>query len=108
AALRHGLPALGLQPLVPPAHATPMLTTVRHPDGVDDRAFRTCLRQLHGIEVGGGLGPLAGRVFRVGLMGHGARVANVRRALAAFGDALARQGLRPDVAAALAATGAET
>lgn len=101
--LRAGLAPLGLQPLVPAAHATPMLTTVRHRDGVDDKAFRACLRQRHGIEVGGGLGPLAGKVFRVGLMGHGARPENVLRALAAIGDALAAACQPADVAAALQA-----
>lgn len=102
-ALRRGLAPLGLEPLVPERAATPMLTTVRIPDGIDDAAFRGHLRRVHRIEVGGGLGPLAGRVFRVGLMGHGARIENVLRALAAFGDALAALGRRPDVAAALAA-----
>jgi alanine-glyoxylate transaminase / serine-glyoxylate transaminase / serine-pyruvate transaminase len=103
AALRRGLPPLGLEALVPAAQATPMLTTIRYPAGVDDRAFRSHLRQQHGIEVGGGLGPLAGAVFRVGLMGHGARLTNVLRALAAFGDALAAAGHRVDVAGAVAA-----
>lgn len=103
AALRRGLKPLGLEPLVPVEQATPMLTTVRYPDGVDDRAFRTHLRQRHCIEVGGGLGPLAGKVFRVGLMGHGARLENVLRALAAFGDGLSMLGQKPDVSAALAA-----
>jgi alanine-glyoxylate transaminase/serine-glyoxylate transaminase/serine-pyruvate transaminase len=103
AALRAGLAVLGLQPLVAEAHALPMLTAVRYPDGIDDQAFRAHLRGGHGIEVGGGLGPLAGRVFRVGLMGHGARLANVLRLLAAIGDALAAFGRRGDVAAALAA-----
>ena len=103
AALRRGLAPLGLEPLVSAELATPMLTTVRHPDGVDDRAFRAHLREVHRIEVGGGLGPLAGKVFRVGLMGHGARIENVLRAIAAFGDALAAAGRSPDVSAALAA-----
>lgn len=107
AALRRGLVPLGLEPLVPAPAATPMLTTVRIPDGIDDAAFRRHLRQQHRIEVGGGLGPLAGKVFRVGLMGHGARMANVLRALAAFGDALAALGRRPDIAAALAAARGE-
>ena len=102
-ALRAGLAALGLEALVPIAHATPMLTTVQHRDGIDDRAFRSHLRQVHGIEVGGGLGPLAGRVFRVGLMGHGARRENVLRALAAIGDSLRALGHRADIGAALAA-----
>lgn len=103
AALRAGLEPLGLRPLVPEPMATPMLTTVRHVDGVDDKAFRAHLRQRHGIEVGGGLGPLAGGVFRVGLMGHGARLPNVLRALAAFADALQAAGVRADGAAAVAA-----
>ncbi len=103
AALRSGLEALGLAPLVPTGDATPMLTTVRYPPGVDDRAFRTHLRQVHRLEVGGGLGPLAGAAFRVGLMGHGARLPNVARAIAAIGDALGAAGVRVDVATALAA-----
>ena len=105
AALRRGLQPLGLEPLVKAEDATPMLTAIRHAHGVDDKAFRAVLRQRHGIEVGGGLGPLAGKVFRVGLMGHGARRENVLRALAAFGDALRAAGQRPDVSAALAAAG---
>lgn len=102
-ALRAGLAPLRLEPLVPVVHATPMLTVVQHAAGIDDRAFRTHLRQVHQIEVGGGLGPLAGQVFRVGLMGHGARLPNVLRLLAAIGDALAAQGRSVDVPAALAA-----
>lgn len=107
AALRRGLEPLGLRPLVPVDQATPMLTPVLYPDGIDDVAFRTHLRQQHRIEVGGGLGSLAGKVFRVGLMGHGARLENVLRALAAFGDALAAAGHDPDVSSALAAVHGE-
>ena len=103
AAFRRGLEPLGLKPLVPVDQATPMLTPVCYPDGIDDAAFRKHLRQQHHIEVGGGLGSLAGKVFRVGLMGHGARLENVLRALAAFGDALTAAGHKPDVSAALAA-----
>ena len=103
AALRRGLAPLGLEPLVPAEHAAPMLTTVRYPDGVDDAAFRQHLRRQHRIEVGGGLGDLAGRVFRVGLMGHGARPENVVTAVRALGDGLRAQGRAPDVEAAVAA-----
>lgn len=92
AALRAGLEWLGLHPLVPAPQATPMLTTVRYPAGVDDKQFRSRLREQHAIEVGGGLGPLAGKVFRVGLMGHGARLQNVLSALCAFGAELEHQG----------------
>ncbi|MFM1873660.1 MAG: hypothetical protein RL398_3082 [Planctomycetota bacterium] len=103
AALRAALPHLGLEPLVPVAEATPMLTTIRYPDGVDDAAFRRALRGEHAIEVGGGLGPLAGKVFRVGLMGHGATLANVERAVAAFGAGLEAQGRKVDIPQAIAA-----
>ena len=103
AALRAGLERLALVPLVSVDLATPMLTTVRHADGIDDKAFRGHLRQHHQIEVGGGLGPLAGKVFRIGLMGHGARLENVLRVLAAIGDALAAAGRSVDLAAAFGA-----
>jgi alanine-glyoxylate transaminase/serine-glyoxylate transaminase/serine-pyruvate transaminase len=103
AQLRRGLEAMDLAPLVAAAHATPMLTSVLYPDGVEDRAFRAHLRNVHAIEIGGGLGPLAGRVFRLGLMGHGARTENVMRVLAAIGDALAAQGHVVDLTAALEA-----
>lgn len=103
ARLRRGLAALALEPLVPAANATPMLTSVRYPQGIDDARFRTHLRHVHAIEIGGGLGPLAGRVFRLGLMGHGARPENVLRVLAAIGDGLAAQGRNVDIGAALAA-----
>jgi alanine-glyoxylate transaminase/serine-glyoxylate transaminase/serine-pyruvate transaminase len=102
-ALRAALPHLGLHALVPVEHATPMLTTVQYPGGVDDAAFRRRLREMHRIEVGAGLGPLAGRVFRIGTMGHGATLGNVERVVAAIGEALAAQGVRVDTAAALLA-----
>ncbi len=107
AALRAGLPHLGLQALVPPTLATPMLTTICYPDGVDDKVFRARLRQHHLIEVGGGLGPLAGKVFRVGLMGHGAQLENVLTALVAFGCALEEQGRQVNVGAAVGAAQSE-
>ncbi|MCA8965116.1 MAG: alanine--glyoxylate aminotransferase family protein [Planctomycetes bacterium] len=103
ASLRAGLPHLGLQALVPAAQATPMLTTICYPAGVDDKAFRARLRQHHGIEVGGGLGTLAGKVFRVGLMGHGARLENVTTALGAFGLAIEQQGREVDTEGAIRA-----
>lgn len=64
--------ALGLAFLVDAPHRLPMLNAIRVPDGVDDAALRRRLLDVHGIEIGGGLGPLAGKVWRIGLMGHGA------------------------------------
>ena len=86
--LQDGLEAMGLS-LVPPAgFRLPQLTTVRIPDGVDDGAVRKELLERHGIEIGGGLGPLAGTVWRIGCMGHTARPRNVALVLAALADAI--------------------
>ena len=68
----------------------PQLTTVWMPDGVDDAAVRSNLLQRYGIEIGGGLGAYAGRVWRIGCMGHTARMRNVRMVLAALGEELDR------------------
>jgi alanine-glyoxylate transaminase/serine-glyoxylate transaminase/serine-pyruvate transaminase len=89
--LWRGLESLGLELHVPPAHRIPSLTTVRVPDGVDEAAVRTRLRDEYGIEIGAGLGPLKGRVWRVGLMGYGSQRANVDLLLAALGEILGRR-----------------
>ena len=62
----------------------PTLTTVRIPEGVDGKAFSLHLLNNHGIEVGGGLGALAGKVWRIGLMGFNSRPENVDRLLNLF------------------------
>lgn len=67
------LRSLGLEPLVPEAERLAPLTTVRIPEGVDEAAVRSQLLQQHDLELGAGLGPLAGKVWRVGLMGINAR-----------------------------------
>ena len=67
------------------------LNAVRVPEGINEAAVRVALRDSHGIEIGAGLGPLAGKIWRVGLMGSGATDANVARLLAAF-DAAAYPG----------------
>ncbi len=88
-----GLAVLGFEPLVlVPERRIPSLTAVRAPDGVDEAIVRKHLLTEHGIEIGGGLGPLKGKILRIGLMGDGARIGNVVRVLAALGDALARLG----------------
>jgi len=103
--LYDGLAALGLECAVEADLRTPMLTSVRIPEGVQDGAVRQVLRQRHRIEIGGGLGPLAGRVWRIGLMGHGARPESVARVLLGLADALAAQGRRVNGATALDAAG---
>jgi len=75
---------LGLEMLVEPAYQLPMLNAVKVPAGVDEAGVRARLLGEHRIEIGAGLGPLAGKIWRVGLMGHTAREANVRRLIEAL------------------------
>jgi alanine-glyoxylate transaminase / serine-glyoxylate transaminase / serine-pyruvate transaminase len=83
-----GLGKLGVEMLVPQAARLPMLNAMKVPAGVDEAAGRAALRSRHKIEVGAGLGPLAGRIWRIGLMGHTARPENVDRCLGALEDVL--------------------
>ncbi len=92
AALLEGLAPLGFEPLVAEAHRLPMLSAVRLPRGLgpaDETILRHRLLEKYGIEVGGGLGPLAGRIWRIGLMGENARIANVEALLSALRRELA-------------------
>ncbi|KPK81887.1 MAG: alanine--glyoxylate aminotransferase, partial [Gemmatimonas sp. SM23_52] len=68
--LQSGLMERGLELLVDEPYRLPQLTSVHVPAGVDDKAFRRSLLERYGIEIGGGLGPLAGRIWRIGLMGE--------------------------------------
>ena len=82
--LVQGLEHLGLQMFVAPEYRLPELNAVSIPEGVDDAAVRRRLLEEFAIEIGGGLGPMAGKVWRIGLMGHGARPENVERLLDAL------------------------
>jgi alanine-glyoxylate transaminase/serine-glyoxylate transaminase/serine-pyruvate transaminase len=84
-----GLEALGLSMFVPQAHRIWNLNTPRVPEGVDDTAVRKHLMTKYGIEVLGGFGQLAGKVFRIGLMGPLATPESTEFFLRAFGEALA-------------------
>ncbi len=84
-ALVDGLEALGLSMLVAPESRLPMLNSVVVPEGVDETAVRAALLKQYKIEIGAGLGPLAGKIWRIGLMGHTARAENVDRLLTALG-----------------------
>jgi alanine-glyoxylate transaminase / serine-glyoxylate transaminase / serine-pyruvate transaminase len=79
-----GLERLGLQLHAPEHLRLPTLTTVRIPEGVDGKAFCLHLLNKHGIEVGGGLGALAGQIWRIGLMGYNSRPENVDKLLNLF------------------------
>ncbi len=79
-----GIEEMGLSMLVPKESRLPMLNAVVVPEGVDEAAVRARLRQEYHIEIGAGLGPLAGAIWRVGLMGYTARPENVTRVLNAL------------------------
>lgn len=83
-ALAEGLGALGLELLPPPAERLWTLNAVRVPDGVDEAGVRRDLLERFSIEIGAGLGPLAGRIWRVGLMGAGSTLSNVTLFLGAL------------------------
>lgn len=83
-----GLAEMGLEVLPPKPERLWNLNAVRVPENRVEAAVRACLLEDHNIEVGAGLGPLAGRIWRVGLMGSGATLANVDRLLAALPSAL--------------------
>lgn len=87
-ALVHGLKELGLKMLVDEPYRLPMLNGVFVPDGIDEVIVRKRLRSEYKIEIGSGLGPLAGKIWRVGLMGHTARKENVARLITALREVL--------------------
>lgn len=87
-ALVDGLEKLGLKMLVEKPYRLPTLNVVCVPDGVDELAVRKRLRNEFKIEISGSLGPLAGHSWRVGLLGHSARVENVESLLEALGKIL--------------------
>ena len=102
-ALAAGIEAAGLKFLVAPAHRLPQLNTVLVPDGVDEAAVRAYVLAKWDLELGAGLGPLKGKVWRIGLMGSSATPWHVRLCLTALCEALAIQGFKADATAALAA-----
>lgn len=101
--LKAGVQAMGLDMLPEDAFWLPSLNAVRVPDGVDSKVVTRALLTDHAIEIAGGLGDLAGQIFRIGCMGHACRPGNVLLLLAALGDVLRQEGATVDVAAGLAA-----
>jgi len=89
-----GLAKLGLELAAPADERLVPLTAIRVPEDVDELAVRKHLLEHANIEIGGGLGPLKGKVWRVGLMGHGSSPESVARCLAALEAALDAQGVR--------------
>jgi alanine-glyoxylate transaminase / serine-glyoxylate transaminase / serine-pyruvate transaminase len=87
--LQEGLVDLGFALFALEGHRLPELTTVWVPEGLDDAKTRATLLDRYGIEVGGGLGEFAGRVWRIGCMGHTARPRNVTLLLGALAEQMA-------------------
>ncbi|MGM0576165.1 MAG: pyridoxal-phosphate-dependent aminotransferase family protein [Myxococcota bacterium] len=95
-ALAAGLEAMGLTLPVPEGERLPPLTVVEVPDGLDEAAIRKRALLEHGLEIGGGLGDLKGRAWRIGLMGTAATRRNVTLCLEALTDGLRREGFTPE------------
>jgi alanine-glyoxylate transaminase/serine-glyoxylate transaminase/serine-pyruvate transaminase len=104
-ALKAGVAALGMKYAAQEGHQLPMLNAVRVPDGVDEAKVRNDLLNRFGIEIGAGLGAFKGKVWRIGLMGYGARPANVYLLLSALEQLLAEQGHKFNHGASIAAAG---
>jgi alanine-glyoxylate transaminase/serine-glyoxylate transaminase/serine-pyruvate transaminase len=102
-ALKAGLTALGLKYTAAEGHQLPQLNSVRIPEGVDDLTVRKMLLSEFGIEVGGGLGDLKGKAWRIGLMGYNSRPAVVLVALAAIEQCLQKVGAKIPAGAVAAA-----
>lgn len=103
AALKAGLEAMGIGFLVPESSRLPQLNSVFIPEGVDDAVVRGRLLNEYNLEIGSGLGDLAGKVWRIGLMGHSARAENVIFCLSALESVLGDMGAPIKNGVALAA-----
>jgi len=102
-ALKAGLEAMGLEFLVDEESRLPQLNSVRVPEGVDEAAVRTALLQNYSLEIGAGLGALAGKVWRIGLMGASCNRRNVMLCLDALENTIREQGVEIGRGAAEAA-----
>lgn len=103
-ALHKGLEAMGLKLLVEEKYRLNQLTSVCIPEGIDDVQVRKQLLDKYGLEIGGGLGELKGKIWRIGLMGYNAKQTNVTLVLSALEDVLLANGYSLEKGAALAAS----
>jgi alanine-glyoxylate transaminase/serine-glyoxylate transaminase/serine-pyruvate transaminase len=102
-ALKAGLEALGLEFLVQPSARLPQLNAVKVPPGVDEALVRRRLLEEFNLEIGAGLGPLAGKIWRFGLMGYSSRSSNVILCLESLATVLRDGGLATDASFAVGA-----
>lgn len=105
-ALAAGLHAMGLPLIVDSAHRLPQLNAVGVPEGIDEAAVRAALLQQYDLEIGAGLGTLAGKIWRIGLMGYACKQRNVLLCLSALEAVLIQQGMTLSQGAAVAAANA--
>ena len=105
-ALRAGIEAMGLKILTQPGYELPVLTAISLQEGIDELAIRKALLDEYSIEIGGGFGPLKGRLIRIGLMGYNSCRKNVDTVLSALEHVLPVCGFKPNIGAALAAADA--
>jgi alanine-glyoxylate transaminase / serine-glyoxylate transaminase / serine-pyruvate transaminase len=105
-ALVAGVEAMGLSLLPPPTERLWTLNTIRVPAGVDEAAIRKTLLTTFNLEIGAGLGPLAGKIWRVGLMGASSTPQTLLQFLAALESALVQHGAKIPAGAGVTAAGA--
>jgi alanine-glyoxylate transaminase/serine-glyoxylate transaminase/serine-pyruvate transaminase len=103
-ALQAGLEAMGLKLHAQDGYRLSSLTSVRIPDAVDDLRIRQRLLNEFGIEIGGGLGPLKGKIWRIGLMGHSCSAGNVLLLLSSLERVLLSEGFSVMPGSSLIAT----
>jgi alanine-glyoxylate transaminase/serine-glyoxylate transaminase/serine-pyruvate transaminase len=103
AAFAAGIEALGLSFVVKPEYRLPQLNAVSFPESIDDAGVRNALLDDYDLEIGAGLGALAGKVWRIGLMGFSSNPGNVYLCLSALGNVLSAMGHECDPAKAVAA-----
>ena len=89
--------------MVAPEHRLPSLNAIRIPEGVDDAKLRGHLLETFNLEIGGGLGTLKGKVWRVGLMGYCSSPEKILFVLSCLSSALVVQNFKTDLRAGLAA-----
>lgn len=102
-ALRTGLETMGLSFVVDEKDRLPQLNAVTIPKGIDDAAVRSILLNDYALEIGAGLGVMAGKVWRIGLMGHACNARNVYLCLHALDEVLGRLGAPIERGVAVAA-----
>jgi alanine-glyoxylate transaminase / serine-glyoxylate transaminase / serine-pyruvate transaminase len=92
AALQAGVAAMGLKFVAQEGHRLPQLTAVEAPQGIDEAAIRTALLRTYNMEIGSGLGPFKGKVWRIGLIGESSQRGNVVLVLNALEQLLSAAG----------------